>query len=181
MSGLFRFTFIRSCCGSQCCKAQVRSLQGLLPALKTNDPMVSLTDFRRSVLCFNISRMVSKQQSQEKLPIDFSRLIYHAMQGEQHLVQVKCHEKYGPSFYSTLLLDSRISGHIFRAGPNSVLIADPQFAQQYYTWDRSDWWTCFIPRPGDTATNFTRNYKEHNAKKKRVTGAVRTIFKRNDG
>jgi hypothetical protein len=56
-------------------------------------------------------------------------IIYHAFGGNQHLVQIKCHEKYGP---------------IFRAAPNYVIVNDPKYLNQIYRFNRADWFIAYV-------------------------------------
>jgi len=83
--------------------------------------------------------------------------IWHGLQGEQHLVHLRCHEKYGP---------------VWRAMPNYVLINDPQYLQKVYRYDRNDWYNAFNVNTEYTGTASTLNMAAHNWKRKRVGVAV---------
>ncbi|KAJ9627627.1 hypothetical protein H2203_002839 [Taxawa tesnikishii (nom. ined.)] len=85
-------------------------------------------------------------------------LLVHAARGETHIAQLAVHRRYGP---------------VVRVGPDHVLLADPQYGPQYYSWDKSDWWLCFRPPGEDAHLAFSTELgiKTHNAKKKRVAAS----------
>jgi hypothetical protein len=53
------------------------------------------------------------------------------------------------------------------------MVNDPQYSQQYYSFDRSEWFLAFKFQPGPTPTGATRQFKAHLAQKKTVASAVR--------
>jgi cytochrome P450 len=88
----------------------------------------------------------------------FSKLwiIYHAFGGNQHWIQIACHKRYGP---------------VFRAGPNYVLVNDPDYIPAIYKLDRADWFIAFDPKVGKSSLGSVRPMNVHNAQRKRIAAA----------
>jgi hypothetical protein len=69
-----------------------------------------------------------------------------------------------------------VLGPVIRLAPDAVHIADPQYYDQYFHFDRSEWWTCFNFKPGQKSLGWTLEMGEHNWRKKRIAPAVSSIF-----
>jgi hypothetical protein len=87
--------------------------------------------------------------------------IFHGLRGEQHLVHIKTHEKYGP---------------IFRAMPNYVLVNDPKYLQKVYKYDRTHWYDAFNVSTDYNGVASTLSMDAHNWKRKRIGAAVGQIL-----
>lgn len=85
-------------------------------------------------------------------------LLYHALQGKQHLIHMATHRKYGP---------------VIRVAPNTVMISDPQNFQVHHTFDKSEWWLSFRGASWPIPHGTELSQRAHNVKKRRVAAGVK--------
>src|SRR5438046_4829581 len=91
-----------------------------------------------------------------------------------------CHQKYGnrsaipfQGVAACFIINISV-GPIFRISPNCVMVNDPRHIQEYWSFDRSEYFLAFQLNPGRTPTGIARPFKQHLAQKKLVASAVRT-------
>lgn len=78
------------------------------------------------------------------------------LRGEQHLEQMRLHDKYGP---------------IVRIAPNFVIINDPAYFQMYFNWNKAKFWRAFRADPVHINHASEEDTELHKAKKKLVMPA----------